>query len=101
VPQAPPAAPPKSRKCTDAEVDRLHEAMKKECDKVRSCNMQTDTCATATAKVAALNGCITARVKLQQKCFQKGDPGYEGHMDQIAKLYASLRNCEAVMKAKC
>ncbi|HYL96875.1 MAG TPA: DUF4157 domain-containing protein, partial [Terriglobales bacterium] len=56
-----PQAPPKSRRCTDAEVDRLHNAMKKECDKVRGCNMQTDTCATATSKVAAFYACITAR----------------------------------------
>lgn len=101
VPQQPAPPQPKSRRCTDAEVDRLHDEVKKECDKVRGCSMQTDTCATATAKVAAYNGCIPVRVNLQKKCFQKGDPGYEGHMQQIAQLYAGLRECEAVVKAKC
>jgi Domain of unknown function (DUF4157)/Novel toxin 16 len=101
VPAPRPTAPPKSNRCTDQEVDRLHEAMKKLCDKVRGCNMQNDTCATATAKVAAYNACLTARINLQKKCFQKGDPGYEGHMQQIAQLYAGLRECEQVMMAKC
>jgi Domain of unknown function (DUF4157)/Novel toxin 16 len=101
VPAPRPTPRPKSRKCTDEEVDRLHEAMKKLCDQVRGCNPQTDTCATATAKVSAYYACISARVDLQKNCFSKGDPDYEGHMQQIAQLYAGLRECLAVMTAKC
>ena len=75
----------KSSKCTDAEVTKLNTAMHASCDKPRSCSMQGDSCATATAKVAAGNGCVRARTELQQKCFSPGDPGYEGHMKKIAE----------------
>jgi len=63
--------------------------------------MQGDTCASATAKVAAGYACTTARENLQRNCFQRGDPGYEGHMEQIAQAYAALRACQEVMSAKC
>lgn len=63
--------------------------------------MQGDTCASATAKVAAGYGCVDGRKKLQQKCFSPGDPGYKNHMMQIAQAYAALRNCQKVMAAKC
>jgi hypothetical protein len=96
-----PANPPKSTKCTNQELDQLHGAMKKLCDHPRSCSMQGDTCASATAKVAAGNACIAARENIQKKCFSPGDPGYEGHMKQIAQAYAALRECESIMMAKC
>jgi hypothetical protein len=92
---------PKSRKCSDALVKKLHDEVKKACEQERSCSMQGDTCATATAKVAAGNACIAAREKMQRTCFSPGDPGYQGHMQQIAEAYAALRNCVNVMQAKC
>jgi hypothetical protein len=98
---APPAARPKSTRCTDDEVDAMHDAVKEACDKERSCSPQLDTCDTAKQKIAAGYACIDARERLQKKCFQKGDPGYDGHMRQIAEAYAALRNCEAVVQAKC
>jgi hypothetical protein len=63
--------------------------------------MQTDTCATATAKVAAGYGCTSLRALIQQKCFRPGDPRYEEHMEQLAQAYAALRNCQAVLSVKC
>jgi Domain of unknown function (DUF4157)/Novel toxin 16 len=91
----------KSSKCTDAEVTRLNQAMHVDCNKPRSCSLQGDSCATATAKVAAGNGCVRARTELQQKCFSPGDPGYEEHMRRIALESAALRNCIVVMGIKC
>lgn len=91
----------KSPKCSEATIALLNKAMHQFCDKPRSCSMQGDTYETATAKVAAGYGCVDARVVLQQKCFSPGDPGYENHMKQIAQVYAALRNCQAVMAAKC
>lgn len=75
--------------------------VKKYRNKERSCSMQGDTCASATAKVGAGNACIRAREDLQKKCFSPDDPGYEGHMKQIAQAYAALRECESIMMAKC
>jgi hypothetical protein len=69
-----PAPPPKSRKCTDTEVDGLVRDMHKVCDQVRGCNMQNDTCATATAKVSAYYACISERVNLKKKCFSRAIP---------------------------
>ena len=74
---------------------------RKWCDKPRSCSFQGDSCASATAKVAAGYGCVDARTVLQQKCFKPGDPGYETHMQQIAEASAALRNCIVVMRARC
>jgi hypothetical protein len=91
---------PKGRKCSDALVTLLHEAVKKAC-KGYSCSMQTDTCASATAKVAAGYACIAAREKMQRDCWKPGDPGYEGHMRQIADVYAANRHCQKVMSEKC
>jgi hypothetical protein len=107
VPQVPPrstvkvSAQPKSRKCTDEQVNELHSAVKDACDQVRGCTMQGDTCETATAKVAAAYACIDARERMQKMCFSPGDPGYQGHMLQIAQLYAALRTCLHVMQVKC
>jgi hypothetical protein len=91
----------KSTKCTDAEVTALNINMHVYCNKPRSCSIQGDSCATATAKVAAGNGCVDERTKLQQKCFSPGDPKYEEHMERIAQDSAALRNCIAVMTVKC
>ena len=95
----PPA--PKSRKCTDAEVEKLNRDMHRFYNRPRTCSMQGDTCASATAKVAANNGAIAGRVRLQQKCFAKGDPNYEEHMKKISEITVTLKECEAVMMAKC
>jgi Domain of unknown function (DUF4157)/Novel toxin 16 len=96
-----PRATPRSRRCTEAEFNTLYELVKAGCNQPRSCTMQGDTCASATAKVAAGYACTTARENLQRNCFQRGDPGYEGHMEQIAQAYAALRACQEVMSAKC
>ena len=98
---SPSIAPMTSGGCTAAEVAALVTAMHSFCDQPRRCNMLTDTCATATAKVAAGYGCTSFRTLIQQKCFRPGDPRYEGHMEQLAQAYAALRNCQAVMSAKC
>lgn len=91
----------KKPKCTPAEIEALNKALHVYCDKPRGCTMQGDTCETATAKVAAGYGCVTGRVTLQQRCFKKGDPGYESHMQQIAQANAALRKCEQIMMEKC
>ena len=79
-------------------VKKMHRRW---CDKPRKCSLQGDTCATATAKWAAGNGCVDARIALQQKCFRKGDIDYEDHMDKIAEYSAVLSNCTEVMDEKC
>ena len=89
------------RSCTPAEVTALNTEMHSYCDQPRRCNMQTDTCATSTAKVAAGNGCVSLRTLIQQKCFRPGDPGYHTHMQQIAQASAALKNCHGVQSAKC
>jgi len=91
----------KMPKCSQAEITKLNLQMHVYCNKPRSCSIQGDSCATATSKVAAGNGCVDERTKLQQKCFSPGDPDYEDHMLQIAQASAALRNCIAVMTAKC
>ncbi|MGH8630774.1 MAG: eCIS core domain-containing protein [Burkholderiales bacterium] len=92
---------PKKPKCTPAEIEAMNIALHVFCNKPRSCSMQGDTCESATAKVAAGIGCVDGRTVLQQRCFKKGDPGYESHMEQIAQASAALRNCQQVMAAKC
>jgi hypothetical protein len=89
------------KSCTPAELIALNTTMHSFCDLPRRCNMQTDTCPTAVAKIAAGNGCISLRTLIQQRCFTPGDPGYETHMEQIAQAYAALRNCYTVEAAKC
>jgi hypothetical protein len=91
---------PKSSRCSDAVVAVLHAAVKRACRNYR-CTMQGDTCATATAKVAAGHACIAAREKMQKDCWRPGDPGFEGHMQQIGDSYAARRRCEQVMMEKC
>ena len=89
------------RRCTPAEIEALNRAMHVFCNEPRRCSPQADTCESATAKVAAGYGCAEARVVLRQRCFRKGDPGYEDHMEQLANVYAALRRCEKVMAEKC
>jgi hypothetical protein len=92
---------PKSKKCTEKRVKELHDEVEKQCKKRnRRCTMQ-NTCEEATEGVSAGYACIAARQKMQKECWEKGDAGYEGHMQQIADAYAALRRCEAVMKDKC
>jgi len=91
----------KSKKCTNEEVERRNREIHNYCDQPRSCSMQLDNCQTATAKVAAGNGCVRLRTELQHKCFSPGDPGYMNHMARIAQDSAALQNCIAVMSAKC
>lgn len=79
-------------------VQNMHDTW---CDKPRSCSLQGDTCASATAKVAAGYGCVDARTVLQQKCFSPGAPLYETHMQQIAEASQALRNCLEVMRNRC
>jgi Domain of unknown function (DUF4157)/Novel toxin 16 len=98
---SPSTTPRIQRACTAAELAALNATMHGFCDQPRRCNMSTDTCATATAKVAAGYGCTSLRTLIQQKCFKPGDPRYENHMKQLAREYAALRNCQAVMSAKC
>lgn len=92
---------PKKPKCTALEIEAQNLALHVFCNKPRSCSMQGDSCESATAKVAAGYGCVDGRVVLQQRCFHKGEPGYERHMQQIAQASAALRNCQAIMAAKC
>jgi Domain of unknown function (DUF4157)/Novel toxin 16 len=91
---------PKSSRCSAAVVNLLHQAVKAAC-RGYSCSMQRDTCASATAKVSAGYACIAAREKMQRDCWRPGDPGYQGHMQQIADVYAANRHCLNVMAAKC
>lgn len=91
----------KGPKCTPLEITAMNKAMHVFCDTPRSCSMQGDTCASAMAKVSAGYGCVDGRAVLQQKCYSPGDPGYETHMKMIAEAYAALRNCEAIVRAKC
>jgi len=95
------AAAPRSNKCSDAVLDKLLIVKDKACDVPRSCSGQLDNCASATAKVAAGYACTDAREDVQRKCYSPGDPGYEGHMKQIAEAYAALRNCQKVQSEKC
>ena len=74
----------RSKNCTAAEIAKRNAEIHVFCNQPRSCSMQGDTCKSAKAKVAAGNGCVDLRTKLQQKCFSPGDPGYQGHMQQIA-----------------
>jgi hypothetical protein len=89
------------RACTPAEIITQNLAMHAFCDQPRACNMQTDTCTSATAKIAAGNGCISLRTNIQKNCFKPGDVGYQTHMQQLSESYAALRNCETVATAKC
>lgn len=91
----------KSKKCSDTLIATLNAEKDTICDKARSCSDQGDTCQSATAKVADWYGCVDARTVFQQKCFSPGDPGYKGHMKQIAQASAALRNCLTVLAAKC
>jgi hypothetical protein len=99
--QAEPRSTTQTRRCSEAEFNELYPLVRAGCDKPRGCTMQGDTCASATAKVAAGFACIEARENLQRKCFRRGDDGYEGHMEQIAQAYAALRECQRIMMAKC
>lgn len=92
---------PKSKLCTDLEVETLNKEMHKQCDKPRSCSMQGDSCLTATQKVSTGNSCVRQRTELQQKCYRPGDPKYEPHMKMLANDSTALRNCIEIMIAKC
>lgn len=90
------------RRCSQAVFNRLYAQVGAYCkQKPRSCNRQTDSCSALTAKISAGYGCTNARELVQQQCYKPGDPGYEGHMDQISQANASLRNCIALQDEKC
>jgi len=88
------------RRCAEAQYQTWRAAMKKHCGDVRACD-PLDDCPSATAKVLAFLACIGARQEIQDNCFRPGDPGYVGHMKQIADLGRGLDNCLRVMTAKC
>lgn len=99
VPATPPR--PRSKKCTEQEQKDLDDEVQKQCkNRGAFACLPTDSYTTAVEKISKLNGCISARVIFQQKCWQKGDPLYEGHMQQIADLYKILRDCEEIAKKK-
>jgi hypothetical protein len=101
APQPAPAPQRNTGRCPQQKFDALYKDVRNGCDQPRGCTMQGDTCASATAKVAAGYACTSARERLQKECFSPGDPGYEEHMLQIAQAYAALRRCQDVMMAKC
>ena len=65
-----------------------------------SCSAQ-DTCESATVKVLRMWACVGAREEIQQACFEPGDPGWNGHMENIRNLYIGLDKCLAVQMDKC
>jgi hypothetical protein len=90
------------RRCSQTVFNRLYSQVGAYCkQKPRSCNRQTDSCSSLTAKISAGYGCTNARELVQQQCYKPGDPGYEGHMDQISQANAALRNCIAIQDDKC
>lgn len=108
-PQQPPCNNPaqnspaaQQRRCSQAVFNRLYAQVGVYCkQQPRSCSKQTDTCQSATAKVSAGYGCTNARELVQQQCYRPGDPGYQGHMGQIAEANAALRKCIEVQDEKC
>jgi hypothetical protein len=90
------------RRCSDKVHNRLYFDVVRFCKRPpRACSKQTDTCESATAKVAANYGCTTAREQLQQACYRTGDPGYAGHMDEVEQAYEALAKCLKVQDDKC
>jgi len=100
--QQPPAT--QTRRCSDEVFARLYGQVIHYCkqkDVEMACKKQTDTCESATEKVALSYGCTNARELVQQQCYRPGDEGYKGHMLQLAQANATLRNCLEVQEAKC
>jgi hypothetical protein len=90
------------RRCSQTVFNRLYGQVGKYCKQApRSCNRQTDTCSSLSAKISAGYGCTDARELVQQQCYRPGDPGYQGHMAQISEANAALRNCKAIQDDKC
>jgi hypothetical protein len=98
----PPAnQPPQQRRCSNLVFNRLYFDVGRFCKTdSRSCK-QTDDCQSATKKVSLGYGCTNAREQVQQQCYRPGDPGYQGHMAQIAEANAALRKCLDVQADKC
>jgi uncharacterized protein DUF4157/putative RNase toxin 16 of polymorphic toxin system len=97
-----PATPrPRSRWCTEEEQTTLHDEVEKQCkNRGEFACRPGDSPQIINEKIAKLNACIDARERFQKKCWRKGDPGYEGHMKQIADLYKLLRDCDELAKKK-
>lgn len=102
--QQPPSPAAQPRRCSQTVFNRLYGQVQHYCKQggqAMSCKKQTDSCDSATEKVALGYGCTNARELVQQQCYRPGDAGYEGHMRQIAQANATLRNCLEVQEAKC
>jgi hypothetical protein len=90
------------RRCSQAVFNRLYSQVGMYCkQQPRACNRQTDSCSSLAAKVSAGYGCTNARELVQQQCYRPGDPGYQGHMEQISEANAALRKCISIQDEKC
>jgi hypothetical protein len=90
------------RRCSQAVFNRLYSQVGMYCkQQPRACNRQTDSCSSLTAKISAGYGCTNARELVQQQCYRPGDPGYQGHMEQISEANAALRKCIDIQNEKC
>ncbi len=79
--------------CTNERREQLRAEKEKICNRPRSCSPQGDTCDIAITKWANGNECVAIRTTIQQECWSIKDPEYQGHMDELAKVYGTMRHC--------
>jgi len=90
----------KTPECADDILEQLHNQKNEACNQERACNPQLDDCATIQTKISAGYACISTRERIQQ-CFEKMNPEYEAHMNEIANGWKTLRACLALQDLKC
>jgi hypothetical protein len=92
----PPGGPVSS--CPPAETARLQAQVELLCKTGKSKCIDTDTCPKLTAKMAALQACITARETIMNRCFGGGDAG---HQNEVQQRKNGLRRCAAIYQRQC
>lgn len=84
--------------CTESVRRNLQNEVEKHCKGEKSACTSADSCPTLSYKMERLQNCISARVKINTKCFKGGD---FGHNQQVQEKVNSLVRCQSFYAHKC
>ncbi len=84
--------------CTPGEQMRLQQEVTLHCKTVPTKCFNTDSCPVLEGKMETINACISARTKINMKCFKGGDAG---HKQAIEEKINSLVKCQGIFFQLC
>ena len=84
--------------CTPGEQMRLQQEVTLQCKTVPTKYFNADSCPTLEGKMETISACISARTKINMKCFKGGDAGHKQAIEEKINL---LVKCQGIFFQQC